>query len=84
MTDRACDDETVNKIRHIILSHKSVLGIDLLKTRLFGDRIYVDVEISVDGTKALNEAHEIAQHVHDIIESEFPKVKHCTVHVNPS
>ena len=53
MADRACDDETVNKIRNIILSQEMVAGIDLLKKRLFGDRIYVEVEISIDGTKAL-------------------------------
>ena len=84
MTDRACDDETVDKITKVILSQESVGGIDLLKTRVFGDKIYVEVEITVDGTKALNEAHDIAQYVHDKIEAEFPLVKHCMVHVNPS
>jgi len=83
MTDRACDEETEDKMRKAILNQKSVVSIDVLRTRLFGDRIYVDVEIGVDGSKALREAHDIAQRVHDVIESEFPKVKHCAVHVNP-
>ena len=84
MTDKAADEKIETKMRKIIISRESVIGIDLLHTRLFGDKIYVDVEISVDGTKALNEAHDIAQRVHDVIESEFPKVKHCTVHINPA
>ena len=84
MTDKAADEKIEIKMREIILSEKSVIGVDMLKTRLFGDRIYVDLEISVDGTKALNEAHDTAQLVHDIIESEFPKVKHCTIHINPA
>ena len=84
MTDKAADEKIETKMRDSILSQKSVIGIDLLKTRLFGDRIYVDVEISVDGTKTLKEAHDTAQHVHDTIETEFPKVKHCTVHINPA
>ncbi|MCL2111633.1 MAG: cation diffusion facilitator family transporter [Clostridiales bacterium] len=84
MTDKAAGEEIEGEMRQAILSHKSVVDIDLLKTRLFGNRIYVDVEISVDGAKPLNEAHDIAQQVHDIIETEFPKVKHCTVHTNPS
>ena len=84
MTDKAADEKIETKMRKIILSRESVIGVDLLHTRLFGDKIYVDVEISVDGTKALSEAHDIAQRVHDIIESEFPKVKHCTVHINPA
>lgn len=83
MTDKACDDDTENQMRRIILEQQSVLGIDMLKTRLFGDRIYVDVEIAMDGEHSLHEAHDTAQLVHDAIESRFAKVKHCTVHVNP-
>ena len=84
MTDRACDDETEEEIRAVILSNKSVVGIDLLMTRVFGEKIYVEVEISADGEKTLHETHSIAQAVHDIIEEKFPKVKHCVVHVNPA
>lgn len=83
MTDRACDDETIAKMRDLILSQKSVEGIDGLKTRLFGDKIYIDVEIRVDALVRLEEAHLVAQAVHDVIEEQFPKVKHCMVHVNP-
>jgi len=83
MTDRACDDETIAKMRDLILSQKSVEGIDGLKTRLFGDKIYMDVEIRVDALVRLEEAHLVAQAVHDVIEEQFPKVKHCMVHVNP-
>ena len=83
MTDRACDDETIAKMRDLILSQKSVERIDGLKTRLFGDKIYMDVEIRVDALVRLEEAHLVAQAVHDVIEEQFPKVKHCMVHVNP-
>jgi len=84
MTDRACDEETEDAMRKVILEQKSVVGIDLLRTRLFGDRIYMEVEICADGTYTLQEAHEIAHSVHDAIEGTFDKVKHCTVHVNPA
>ena len=83
MTDRACDDETVAKIQGMILEHDSVKRIDQLKTRLVGNRIYVDVDICVDSSSTLKEAHDIAHQVHDAIEKGFPKVKHCMVHVNP-
>ena len=84
MTDRACNDETAAQIRSVILAQNDVLSIDRLRTRLFGDRIYVEVEIGVDRNAPLLETHEIAHQVHDAIESGFPKVKHCMVHVNPS
>ena len=65
------------------MNQEGVLGIDLLRTRLFGSKIYVDVEISADGNKPLKETHAIAEKVHDAIEEEFKTVKHCMVHVNP-
>jgi cation diffusion facilitator family transporter len=83
MTDRACDDKTVEEIRALVLAQEKVLGIDLLRTRLFGDRIYVDVEISVDGNVSLYDSHDIAHTVHDALEDHFPNIKHCMVHVNP-
>ena len=65
------------------LSHHGVAGIDLLRTRMFGNKIYVDLEIRIDGSRSLWETHEVAQKVHDSIERNFPKVKHIMVHVNP-
>ena len=84
MTDRACDESVENELRAAVLSREGVLGIDSLTTRLFGNRIYVDVEISVDGDIPLRSAHDVAHRVHDCLETGFPKVKHCMVHVNPA
>lgn len=83
MVDTACDDDTENKLRELVLSQDGVLGVDELRTRTFGNKIYVDVEIVADGTKPLNETHAIADLVHEKIEQEFPEVKHIMVHVNP-
>ena len=84
MVDKACPEEVVNQMREIILAQEGVEGIDDIKTRLFGAKMYVDVEISVDGDKTLRAAHEIANRVHDAIEDAFPEVKHCMVHENPT
>ena len=83
MVDKACDDETGDKLKKCAMSIDGVEGIDLLRTRVFGNKIYVDMEIAADGNKTLNETHEVAENVHDAIENEFPKVKHIMVHVNP-
>lgn len=83
MIDRSCDDETKESIRQCVLENEKVEGIDLLNTRLFGNKIYVDIEICVDGEYTLNEAHKIAEDVHDSIEERFTKIKHIMVHVNP-
>lgn len=83
MVDKACDDKAEQDLKECALSQKGVLGVDLLQTRVFGNKIYVDIEIRVDGDKTLREAHGIAEEVHDAIERNFPKVKHIMVHVNP-
>lgn len=84
MVDHACDEETQEAIRKCILQNKEVQGIDLLRTRVFGNKIYVDLEIQVDGTYSLQKAHGIAEEVHDAIENNFDKVKHIMIHVNPA
>ena len=84
MVDHACDEETEKQIRDCIMKNKEVLCIDLFQTRMFGNKIYADIEIGVDGSYTLQKAHEIAEAVHDDIERDFPKVKHIMVHVNPA
>lgn len=84
MVDHSCDEETEQKLYDTVMSQEEVLGIDLLQTRIFGNKIYVDVEIQVNGEYTLHEAHKIAEEVHENIEQNFPKVKHVMVHVNPA
>ena len=83
MVDHSCDEETEKRIYDCVMENENVLGIDLLQTRIFGNKIYVDVEIQADGSYTLQEAHNIAESVHEKIEQNFPKVKHIMVHVNP-
>ena len=83
MVDRAADAETEKSLTDCVLSEKEVRGVDKLRTREFGSRIYVDLEIRLDGSMTLYDAHAIAERVHDRIEREFPSVKHIMVHVNP-
>ncbi|MCI8635899.1 MAG: cation transporter [Eubacterium sp.] len=83
MVDQSCDDSTEAALLNCALSQEDVLGVDVLHTRMFGNKIYVDIEIRADGEKKLWETHEIAENVHRSIEQNFPKVKHIMVHVNP-
>lgn len=84
MIDKSCDDDTISEIMECARQIDGVEAIDIIKTRAFGNKIYVDMEISADGNLPLKETHAIAENVHDAIESAFPKVKHIMVHVNPT
>ena len=84
LIDKACDDETAEKIKATIVAQEGVIALDEIKTRLFGSKVYVDIEIACDGTQSLYDAHRIAERVHRQVEELFPgRIKHCSVHVNP-
>lgn len=82
MVDKACDNDTIASMTRLVNEISGVERIDLLKTRVFGSKIYVDIEIAADGEMTLREAHTIAENVHDTLEKEFNNIKHCMVHVN--
>lgn len=83
MVDHSCDQETEQALRECVLNQEGVIRIDALQTRVFGNKIYADIEICTDGKLSIAEGHKIAECVHNIIEREFPKIKHIMVHVNP-
>ncbi len=83
LVDKACDEETSQKMSELIKAQEGVLRVDDIKTRLFGNHIYADIEIAADGNLTLRASHEIAERVHDEVEKNFPDILHCTVHVNP-
>lgn len=83
LVDKSCDEKTIQKMKKIILSIPGVIDIDSIKTRMFGSKIYVEVEISVHGEITVIEGHAIAEEVHHQIEIQIEGVKHCIVHVNP-
>ncbi len=83
MVDRSCTPELEAEMKDLIERVPGVDHVDLLRTRLFGNRIYVDVEISADDNLTLLASHRIAEQIHREIEIHFPDVKHCMVHMNP-
>lgn len=83
VVDRSAPESTEEAIREAAAKVEGVSGVDLLETRRFGSGFYVDLEISVDGEMKLYDAHSVAETVHDRLETEFPDIKHCMIHVNP-
>nr|AUG44401.1 hypothetical protein [uncultured bacterium]AUG44429.1 hypothetical protein [uncultured bacterium] len=84
LDDHSMDSKRLGEVKHIIEAQKGVVHLDNLKTRLAGNKAYVDVEIAVDPDLTVIEGHNIAENVHHAIENAFPEVKHCMVHVNPA
>nr|WP_273233313.1 cation diffusion facilitator family transporter [Herbinix luporum] len=83
MIDKSCDISIIEEMKNTILQEEGVICVDLIRARMFGNRIYVDVEIRAKGDDTLLSTHELAHRVHDVIEKNYENVKHCMVHVNP-
>ena len=84
MLDTSCGEDWDSAMRDFILSQPGVISVDLLQSRKFGDKIYLDAEISVDGSLTLSQAHQIAEQVHDVVEHKYPEIKHIMIHENPA
>ena len=84
MLDTSCGEEFERDIRKFVEEQQGVEQIDLLHTRQFGNKIYIELEIAVKRDISLVDAHAIAESVHSAMECRFPNVKHVMIHVNPA
>ena len=84
LLDTSCGEEYERNLREFVSTQEGVVCVDVLHTRMFGNKVYIDLEIQVDGDKPLREAHAIAESVHTNVEQKFPDVKHIMIHVNPA
>lgn len=84
LLDSSCGKDYEKKLSDYIADQDGVVQVDMLHSRMFGNKIYVDLEIQVDGDLSLREAHTIAERVHDLVERDFQNIKHIMIHLNPA
>lgn len=84
LLDTSCGETYDRKMEEYIAGQDGVVCVDSLRSRMFGNKVYIDLEIQVDGEKSLRDAHKVAQRIHDEVERAFPDVKHIMIHLNPA
>lgn len=84
MLDTSCGEQYEAELQKFVSEQKDVVCVDTLHSRMFGSKVYVDLEIEVGGSKTLQEAHDVAERVHTELEHRFPDIKHVMVHLNPA
>lgn len=84
LLDTSCGESYDKKMADYISGQEGVVCVDSLRSRMFGNKVYIDLEIQVDGEKSLREAHQVAERIHDDVEKTFPDVKHIMIHLNPA
>lgn len=84
LLDTSCGEGYEKQMERYIAAQEGVVHVDLFRSRMFGNKVYIDLEIQVDGEKSLRDAHQVAEYVHDKVERTFPDVKHIMIHLNPA
>ena len=83
MMDTSCGTEYEEKIKEFVEKLNGVEAVDSIQSRMFGNKVYIDLEIAVNRDITVKEGHDIAENVHDQLEHHYEEVKHVMVHVNP-
>ncbi|MCD8221514.1 MAG: cation diffusion facilitator family transporter [Clostridiales bacterium] len=84
MLDTSCGVSYEQKLSDYIAGQEGVVCVDVLHSRRFANKVYIDLEIEVDGERRLTEAHAVAEQIHTNVERDFPDIKHIMIHVNPA
>lgn len=84
MLDTSCGEDYEKALTTYIAAQEDVVQVDMLHSRMFGNKTYIELELQVDGNLPLREAHAIAERIHDSVEAHFSEIKHITIHLNPS
>jgi len=82
LTGKGASKEEVEEFIRAVENVPGVLRVHHIMTDYVGPRLMIDLHINVDGTKTLNEVHEISDQVIKTLE-EFPGVDRAYVHIEP-
>ena len=84
LLDKSYEFSKIEEIKKLVLSHTEIKSIDLLKSRVSGARVYIDMEITMDKDLSLYDSHEIVEHIRKDILDEYKEVLDVFIHANPS
>lgn len=83
LLDRSCSKEEEKLISKIIYSNNKIDHIDVLRSRVVANYIYLEIEVTIKEEMSLKDAHDVIENIREEILKEIPSVKHCLIHVNP-
>lgn len=82
LVDRGIEPEEAKAIEETIQSTPGVVDVHMLRSRMMGNHIYLDVHIQVDQFSSVSEGHFIAENVMRNVDMEHDQVSDITVHVD--
>lgn len=82
LVDRGLEPDEAKAIEDTIRSTSGVLDVHMLRTRMMGNHVYIDVHVQVDQFSSVSEGHFVAEKVVSIVKAEYDQVSDVTVHVD--
>lgn len=83
LLDRVPDEEIFEKVRKAAHRASGVKGTEKIRVQQFGPDAHVDIDVEVEPTLSVDEAHKISQEVRLEIQKEWPSVQDVIVHIEP-
>lgn len=83
LVDRGISQDTIYEIEAVAKSIKKDIGFHSIRGRIVGDKIYVDMHVTINGNKSVKYAHSIA----DLLEKELKKriegIEEVIIYIEP-
>ena len=84
LLDTMPDAGTVQAMRRAAWQARGIREVRDLKVRQRGSVFHADLRVAVDPDLTVRTAHELAHHVEDALQEEFPELSRVFVHVEPA
>jgi len=84
LMDTSPDPLVVAEIRSVAEKVEGVDCVEKCYVRKMGYQLFVDMHIHVDGNITVENAHQIAHNVKDVIKEKIPVVSDVLIHIEPS
>lgn len=72
LMDQELPEEERDKIRAVVLKDADVQNMHDLRTRMAGNKLFIQFHLELDGNMSLTNAHEVADRVEEAVRNAFP------------
>lgn len=83
LMDRVPEEDYFQRVQKAAMRVEGVHETEKVRIQLYGPDAHVDIDVEVDPSLAVEEAHRISQHVRAEIQKDWPAVQDVTVHIEP-
>jgi cation diffusion facilitator family transporter len=78
------DPELVEAVRGSLTEVDDVIRVDRVRIRWVGHELIAEVNLAVDASLSLSDAHTVAEHAEHQLLHDIPRLARATIHVDPS